>query len=235
MNSFFNGIKNKVLGFIKGGIEKKYPEIAQNYAQPTIMPTRTPPEPINITIPGKDGSPYRIPNKANNPTKRVAAEDLMDVFDPYKLATESAKVLLHPRKQTYNPEEVKRLGTENWNYGENPELGTGMGVGEEPTMAAPNPNGSIDYATFRNNDATINDMFTQPYWKGALNRRGISSLEDIKSNSQNSMKAALLTLLRDNYDVYRAEMERQGTNYPDLSGKLNWKSWYAADPELRNR
>jgi len=44
-----------------------------------------------------------------------------------------------------------------------------------------------------------------------------------------------MTLLRDNYDVYKAEMERQGTEYPDLSGKMNWKAWYAADPELRNR
>lgn len=230
MNSFLSELRNR----IKERIEKRYPDIVQNY-QPQPVAVSGKPEPITITTPGKDGQPLTIPNRSNNPRSRVAAEDLYDVFDPYKLATESAKVLVHPRQQTYTPEEITRLGRESWNYGENPELGTGMGQGEEPTMAAPNQDGTYDYSSFRNNEATINDMLTQPYWKRALNRRGISSLEDIKANSKNSMQAALLTLLRDNYDTYKAEMERQGTNYPDLSGKLNWKAWYAADPELRNR
>jgi hypothetical protein len=193
--------------------------------QPT--PTQIQEEPINITIPGKDGQPFSLPNRNNNPNNKLTAEDLYESLDPYGIATESAKVLLHPSQQTRTPNELSRLG-ESWNYGENPELS----IGE---MKEPNNDGSFDYGPMRNNDRTIADLLSQPYWKKALNKRGVNSLDDIKNSTKASIEAALMTLLRSNYGTYQNEIQEQGTDTPNLAGKLNYRDWYAADPELRNR
>lgn len=272
----FKDIKNNALRFITDKIANSYPDIAskyrnnnQNTSNLGSIPshqnsTVIQPEPINITIPGKDGLPLRLPNRSNNPNNKVTAEDLYEVLDPYGIATESAKVLVHPRQQTRTPDEIQNIGLnkikmnnienkknklpiipinpetikqygESWNYGENPELSTGV-------MEAPNYDGSYDYATMRNNNNTVNGLLADTYqdgtknpWKISLNKRGIHSLEDVKNSTKASINTALMTLLRSNYGTYRDEMAKQGTDYPKLTGKLNYSDWYAADPELRNR
>lgn len=229
IKSLLNVLKNKALNSVKNGIESKYPEFKPKPVE-SLQPK---PEPINITIPGKDGLPLRLPNRSNNSNNKVTAEDLYETFDPYGLATESAKILVHPNKQTYTPQEVLSIGKTSMNYGENPELSTGE-------MKAPNYDKdgnltSYDYAPMRNNSYTVNGLLAQPYWKKALNKRGVHSLEDVKNSTKASMDTALMTLLRSNYDTYLKEMASQGTIHPKLTDKLNYGDWYAADPELRNR
>lgn len=227
LNEIWNSIRNRLF-------KNNPPQSTSSYqANPTPTPT---PEPINITIPGNNGEDYRLPNRVNNPANKLTAEDLFEVFEPYKLATESAQVLKHPYQQTYSSEEIQRLGKNNYNYGENPDFGTGKGKDEEATMKAPNDDGSFDYGTMRINDQSFNEMLNRSdYWKNAGAKRGINSLEDIKTDTRKNIEAALLMLLDSNYDTYQKEMEKQGTSYPDLSGKVNWNRWYAAPQELRFR
>lgn len=222
----------EILKNIKNRLFKNSPpqSISAESQQPTTIPTQIPqPQPINITVPGDNGEDFKMPNRSNNPNNKLTAEDLFDVFDKYKLATESAQVLKHPMQQTYTPEEVERIGKESYNRGENPEFS----IGE---MEASNDDGTFDYGPMRINDSGIEELLGRSdFWKNAGAKRGINSLEDIKNDTKKNLEAALLTLLDSNYETYQNEMKTQGTQYPDLSGKVNWNRWYAAPLEQKTR
>lgn len=220
---FFSGLLRLIVGGPSGAATTKFP-LPKDYADiywshgrnepnPQVLGASTTPTPEsnyspNITVPGKDGQPFRLPENV----AQVLLNSLNDVGE----ATNSARVLIHPNMQTYTPEEIARKKHDNWNYGENPRF--------EPAAEYLQTNGTWDRGLMRNNSGTINDMLSRPFWKAALNAKGIYNEKDVL-DPQKSADAARILLEYSNWD----------SNTQSMRPNPNYRHWYAAPLELRTR
>jgi len=192
------------------------PKIATNI-QPTIAqakPTPTPqPEPYipQITVPGKEGTNFTLPASK--------AQVLLNSFNDIGEATNAARVMVHPYEQTFTPKEVQRIGRENWTYGENPELNM-----KAPTILQTG-NNTYDTGALRVNSGTLNEMLSKPVWRQKLLEKGITNFEELQYDPQKNADAARIRLEYGNWDN---EMKK-------IKQNPNWRHWYAAPLELRNR
>lgn len=185
----------------------------------TPMPTPTPtqpPLPIRIAIPSSSGQGETV-------VPQEYANAIFKAFDPYNEATNAAQVLQHPMQVSGTPAEIAYRdakhpnGINYWgNIGENP--------GFNPQAVNTNENGSLDTGLFQINQDTFNGMLASPYWKAALERRGITNYEQMKNPLQNAL-TAMLILMRGNFN------EPQGTMNPNPS----YIQWYGAPRDLRMR
>lgn len=171
----------------------QYPEWLANAPQVTQAPI-----PPKITIPySQTGQPYTL--------KPELSQILLNAFNDIQQSTNSAKVLNHPKSQTYTPVEIQQHGGQSWNYGEN----AGFKVNN---IDVSNPDGSIDRGLFRINNNTFNGIMTDPHWgKLAREKFGINSWDDMNDPQKNAYMAKLI-------------YERQG-----------WGAWFAAPLELRQQ
>lgn len=174
------------------------PSPVPNRVIPMPTPTPRPVGPANITIPySQTGQPHTL--------KPELTQILLNAFNDIKQATNAAQVLNHPRSQTYTPTEVKRMGRESWNYGENAGF-------KQSNIDVPNADGSIDRGLFRVNNNTFNGIMADPHWgKLAREKFGIRSWDDMNDPQKNAYMAKLI-------------YERQG-----------WGAWYAAPLGLRSQ
>lgn len=163
---------------------------------------------FDLSVPGPDGQPFQIPHNI--------AQVIGNVFEPDKLATEAASVLVHPNQQTRTLDELKRLA-ESWNVGEN----AGMRIAGDNL----NKNGSTDRGLFQVNSNTFNGMSQDPNWRSAMDAAGIGGYGDMNNLDKNVAMAKLI-LARRNYD----------RNAPDhIAPNPSWDPWYAAPLNLRSR
>lgn len=160
---------------------------------------------FRLSVPSDQGT-FNLPDDI--------AQEIGNVFEPSKQATAAAQVLHHPNQQTRTPQEILRLG-ENWNRGENPEM-------IRNKIDIPNNDGSIDRGLFRINSNTFSGMLQNPFWKQAMEKRGITSWDDME-DPQKNVNMAYLILARGNWDSKNSQM---------LSNP-SWGQWYAAPQELR--
>jgi len=205
-----SGFQKNLNNFLNQGNNKSQKAVLG--AQPTITPTPTPVAPYhpNITIPNSQtGQPYKIPENI--------AQILLNSFNKSGEATNAAQILHHPRSQTYSPAEVQRYGKENWNYGENASFKTS-------NIDVKNDNGSIDRGFMRINDRTFAGMQSSPFWRQAMEKRGITSWEDMNDPQKNS-DMGLLILMNSNWDSENQTMK----DTPE------WRRWFAGALSLRYR
>ena len=171
------------------------------------------------------------------------AQILGSEMDKYGLATESARVLTHPRQQTYTPQEVQDFGTarinaankenaknnrplipinqttihqygENWNGGENPQFITA----DTPTQKINTlqNNGTYDMGLMRNNSGTFKELQGSHKWNTILKNNGIT---DVSQLDDPTLSVRYAKILGDYYE--------QDLGYP------RWFAWFAAPADLR--
>lgn len=212
---------NTSRGVIGDFLEKKaFPPIVSPLAdgfppkaQAQELPADAPPPPFsghNIQIPASQGTGMtKVPENI--------AQLLMENFDDIGEATNAARVLHHPREQTYSPAEIERYGKESWTHGENASFRTGQ-------LDSLQANGTTDRGLMRTNSGTFDGMQANPFWNQAMEKRGITSFDDL-IDTANNVEMARLILDRGNWDN---ENGRTKDN-PD------WTQWFAAPLDLRYR
>jgi hypothetical protein len=183
-------------------------------------------EGFRLSVPSDNGKTFNFSPEL--------AQQIGNVFEPFKQATAAAQVLHHPTQQTRTRDEIKRLG-ENFNRGENPELVTqNIDISNPQTATAKRiaegdkfnsetkKYESVDRGLFRINSRTFNGMMENPFWKAAMEKRGIKSWQDMEDPNKNTQMAYLI-LARSNWDSQNSQM----TQNP------SWNPWYAAPLKLR--
>lgn len=166
------------------------------------------PLPITIRVPSRNGEEMVLPQEAAVP--------IFEAFDRYGEATNAAQVLHHPSQISGLPSEIARGVNTQENIGENPTF--------NPLAVNKNPNGTIDTGLMQVNSETFDDLMKHDYWRGALERRGITSYEDMKDPHKNAL-TAMLILMRGNYNNATGSMKE---------GIRNWIQWYSAPREFRS-
>lgn len=137
------------------------------------------------------------------------SQNLGNELDRYGLATEAARVLTHPREQTYTPQEVRDYGRENWNGGENPQFIT---TNIDTTQA----NGTIDRGLMRNNSGTFKLLQGSRKWNKRMKANDITSFDDLTDTAKSIRYAKIL-----------------GDYYEQDLGVPRWMAWFAAPLDLR--
>lgn len=208
------GLANEIKGLAQWKTEPQTMGAQAPVNTPTPTPTSVPqsagqqPLPIRIAIPS-----------ANGPGETVVPQDIADilfrVFEPYKQATNAAEVMHHPMQVSGLPEEIARGKNDFGNRGENPEFNPLA----ENTW---NYDGSVDHGLMQNNSGTFDGMMEQPFWRNAMQKRGINSFEDLL-DPEKSAEMSLLTLMRGNWDRENQTMKENP----------KWTQWYAAPRRLR--
>lgn len=155
---------------------------------------------FRIQVPGDKG-PVDLPASI--------AQSLGNELDRYGLATEAARVLTHPREQTYTPQEVLDYGRENWNGGENPQFITT----NTDTVQA---NGTIDRGLMRNNSGTFKLLQGSRKWNNRMKANDITSFDDLTDTAKSIRYAKIL-----------------GDYYEQDLGVPRWLAWFAAPLDLR--
>lgn len=144
------------------------------------------------------------------------AQVLLGAFDDINEATNAARVLHHPKQQTYTQAEIKRYGHPSVNYGENASFRTG------PEVDSVQSDGSVDRGLMRINSNTFNGLMARhPDWMAAI---GVTKWDDMLDPAKNAQVARLI--LRDsNYNAATG----------DVRSNPNWARWFAAPYDLRTR
>lgn len=166
-------------------------------------------QPLRIAIPSANGEGETI-------VPEPAASAIYNAFDKYGEATNAAQVLHHPMQISGTPNEVQQ-GFNHWgNRGENPDF--------RSDAVNINRGGSKDTGLFQINSDTFNGMMSNPYWKSAMERRGITSYDQMNDPYKNALMGMLI-LMRGNFDP------TQGT----MNKNPNYSQWYGAPQQLRVR
>lgn len=196
----------------------------QQQPSPSLSPTPTPtptPTPdsnyqhhLPVSYPGMGEVPQSIfyKDRGGNRQSFNLAQSLMENFDDIKQATAAGEMLAHGHEQTYMPQEIERLGHDNWNYGENPRF--------EVIADSLQENGTYDKGLMRMNTGTLDDMLSRDFWKRKLGNRGVSSWEDL-DNPEKSIRAA------------RTRLEYGNWEDGAITEKPKWFPWYNAPLKRR--
>lgn len=176
--------------------------------------------PTLASIPQQRNQPIiNIPDSQTQGMHQVPfgiAQTLLNAFNDINEATNAARVLHHPKSQTFTPDEVAKMGRESWNYGENASYKT--------QADAPNKDGSIDRGLMRINSNTFNGMLQDPFWRKVMAKYGITHWDDMLDQEKNARMGRLI-LTR--------------TNWNNVLNSINpnpsYGAWYAAPLDLRQR
>lgn len=158
----------------------------------------------NISIPSSQG-------KSTTTLPPHIAQALLNAFDKDKEATNAARVLHHPKDQTYSKREIQKYGRESWNYGENASF--------REVADSRQSDGSIDRGLMRINSNTFNGLMKRhPDW---MEKIGVSDWDQMNDPVKNA-QVAQLVLLDSNY-------AGDGRMAKDPS----YHRWFAAPRSLR--
>jgi hypothetical protein len=171
------------------------------------MPSNNQPG-FHLSVPGENGT-VNLPQQIS--------QQIGNVFEPYNEATSAARVLTHPLQMTNIPGEQSRGINTAPNRGENPNLTT-------QNIDIKNNDGSIDRGLFRINSNTFNEMSQNPFWRQAMQNKGITSWDNLNDMNKNT-EMALLVLKYMNWNNQANTMNENP----------NYASWYAAPRDLRAR
>lgn len=174
--------------------------------------TKDPEKMVRNTVPTTEtGFRVNVPTAPGYPqVPDSISQSLGNELDRYGLATEAARVLTHPREQTYTPNEVSKFGRENYNGGENPMFNT---VGT--TLQG---NGTYDMGLMRNNTQPFKELQGSHKWNTILKENGITNVSDLDDQDKSIRYAKIL-----------------GDYYEQDLGLPRWSPWFAAPQDLRSK
>jgi hypothetical protein len=215
MKNLINGLKKMIDGFRFGTTwNSATGQETVNYPTPKPQYSPAPPSTPNNQYAQVQPTPqqqyggggFRIAGIPDSISQNLGNE-----LDRYGLATEAARVLTHPREQTYTPQEVIDYGHENWNGGENPQFIT-------TNTDRPQNNGTIDRGVMRENSATFKLLQGSHKWNTTLKENGLTSFDDLHDTAKSIRYAKIL-----------------GDYYEQDLGMPRWLAWFAAPLDLRTK
>jgi hypothetical protein len=223
MKNLLNGLKKLIDGFRFGATyNTSTGQTTVDYPSP--KPQFSPAPPVNPSQQYAQAEPtpqqqyggggFRVQVPSDNGPVNLPdsiSQNLGNELDRYGLATEAARVLIHPRQQTYTPQEVAQYGHENWNTGENPQFIT---TNTDRTQG----NGTIDRGLMRENSQPFKELQGSHKWNTILKENGIKSFDDLHDTAKSIRYAKIL-----------------GDYYEQDLGLPRWLAWFAAPPDLRTR
>lgn len=131
----------------------------------------------NITIPFSQGGQKTLPPGLS--------QILMNAFNNIGQATNSAKILNHPKQITAIGNEQQQGINTVPNYGENAGF-------KQSNIDTQNSDGSIDRGLFRINSNTFNGIMAHPQLKQVAAQYGIRNWEDMNDPQKNAYMARLI-------------------------------------------